>query len=290
MRWVTAFAVAVVVPMLASEFTEWCPWLSKRLIRLAIRRLPNAHRSRYEEEWLAELEEVPGKLAKLVVALGILANAARMSRVLRGHSIPIAVWRFVLAVAIGGAIVVAINLPKAALQLNGWASLWQPLVYAFGLVVGERFTVKVPLRHHRFSVGATDMVIVLGLVFLDPPVLVVATGVGIAVSQLLFERQPVKRLFNVPQYILAVAAAALVSSVLVELIQRSDMFGRQLEPGVFQPALAVVWTAGMATFFVINHSLVSVVTSLSAEHGLAQSWLRAAPVAAADWAPASPTA
>ncbi|HEV2824663.1 MAG TPA: ATP-binding protein, partial [Actinomycetota bacterium] len=159
-----------------------------------------------------------------------------------------------------------------------------PLLYVAGLVLAERFVVKVPLRNHRFSVGVCDMVIVLGVVFLDPPVLVIATGAGIAVSQVLFEQHPVKRLFNVPQYILSVAVAAAVAGGLVDLLQRSDRFGAQLEPGVFRPALAVVWVVAMAAFFVVNHSLVSIVVSLSTGQGFVQSWLRAAPVAAADWA------
>jgi PAS domain S-box-containing protein len=183
-------------------------------------------------------------------------------------------------------VVIALYLPGAVRQLSGspWADLLQPLLYVAGLVVAERFVVKVPLRNHRFSVGVCDMVIVLGVVFLDPPVLVIATGAGIAVSQLLFEQHPVKRLFNVPQYVLSVAVAAAVAAGLVDLLQRSDLFGGQLEPGVFRPALAVVWVLAMAAFFLVNHSLVSTVVSLSTGQGFVQSWLRAAPVAAADWA------
>jgi len=183
-------------------------------------------------------------------------------------------------------VVTALYLPGAVRQLSGspWADLLQPLLYVAGLVVAERFVVKVPLRNHRFSVGVCDMVIVLGVVFLEPPVLVIATGAGIAVSQLLFEQHPVKRLFNVPQYVLSVAVAAVVAAGLVDLLQRSDLFGGQLEPGVFRPALAVVWVLAMAAFFLVNHSLVSTVVSLSTGQGFGQSWLRAAPVAAADWA------
>jgi PAS domain S-box-containing protein len=201
-------------------------------------------------------------------------------------SLPRAAWLFVLAVVAAATVVVALYAPAAVRHLvdGGWRAAWQPLLYVAGLVLAERFVVKVPLRNHRFSVGTCDMVIVLGVVFLDPPVLVIATGVGIAVSQALFEPQPVKRLFNVPQYILSVAVAAAVSAGLVDLLQRSELFGGQPEPGVFRPALAVVWVVAMAAFFLVNHSLVSIVVSLSTGQGFVQSWLRAAPVAAADWA------
>ena len=201
-------------------------------------------------------------------------------------SLPRTAWLFVLAVVAAATVVVALYAPAAVRQLvdGGWRAAWQPLLYAAGLVVAERFVVKVPLRNHRFSVGVTDMVIVLGVVFLDPPVLVIATGVGIAVSQLLFERQPVKRLFNVPQYILSVAVAAASAAALVDLLQRYDLLGGEPGTGVFRPALAVVWVVAMAAFFLVNHSLVSIVVSLSTGQGFVQSWLRAAPVAAADWA------
>jgi PAS domain S-box-containing protein len=201
-------------------------------------------------------------------------------------SLPRAAWLFVLAVVAAATVVVALYAP-AAVRLEadgGWRAAWQPLLYVAGLVLAERFVVKVPLRNHRFSVGTCDMVIVLGVVFLDPPVLVIATGVGIAVSQMLFEPQPVKRLFNVPQYILSVAVAAACAAALVDLLERSELFGGQPQAGVFRPALAVVWVVAMAAFFLVNHSLVSTVVSLSTGQGFVQSWLRAAPVAAADWA------
>jgi PAS domain S-box-containing protein len=201
-------------------------------------------------------------------------------------SLPRTAWLFVLAVVAAATVVVALYLPAAVRLLadGGWQAAWRPLLYAAGLVVAERFVVKVPLRNHRFSVGVCDMVIVLGVVFLDPPVLVIATGAGIAVSQLLFEPQPVKRLFNVPQYVLSVAVAAATSAGLVDLLQHSEVGGAPLQPGAFRPALAVVWVVAMAAFFVVNHSLVSIVVSLSTGQGFMQSWLRAAPVAAADWA------
>jgi PAS domain S-box-containing protein len=201
-------------------------------------------------------------------------------------SLPRAAWLFVLAVVAAATVVVALLTPAAVRSLagGGWRAAWPPLLYAAGLVLAERFVVKVPLRNHRFSVGVCDMVIVLGVVFLEPPVLVIATGAGIAVSQLLFEPQPVKRLFNVPQYILSVTVAAACAAALVDLLERSELFGGQPAVGVFRPALAVVWVVAMAAFFLINHSLVSIVVSLSTGQGFVQSWLRAAPVAAADWA------
>ncbi|MEU3547099.1 AAA family ATPase [Streptomyces longwoodensis] len=62
---------AVVLPLLLSEFGDWCPWLAKRVVRWTARCLGDAAAAeRYTEEWLAELEEVPGKLSRLIVAAG----------------------------------------------------------------------------------------------------------------------------------------------------------------------------------------------------------------------------
>ncbi|MEH0396216.1 ATP-binding protein [Streptomyces sp. NBC_01260] len=66
-----AVLTAVVLPLLLAEFGDWCPWLAKRLVRWTARHLGDAAVvERYSEEWLAEIEEVPGKLSCLVVAIG----------------------------------------------------------------------------------------------------------------------------------------------------------------------------------------------------------------------------
>ncbi len=71
-----AFLVtAVLVPMLVNEFTDWQPWFAARLIRLAVRALPSKVRPRYAEEWLAELDAVPGNLSKLALAVRIFVGA-----------------------------------------------------------------------------------------------------------------------------------------------------------------------------------------------------------------------
>lgn len=77
-------ATAVLVPLLLAEFGDWCPWLAGRVVRWSARRLGHpAARVRYEEEWLANLHEVPGKLARLVAALGYVMSIPRMRLSLR---------------------------------------------------------------------------------------------------------------------------------------------------------------------------------------------------------------
>jgi cell division septum initiation protein DivIVA len=67
---------AILVPILVGEFVDWFPWASTRLIRRAANRLPLECRARYEEEWQAEFDALPGgKLTKLLFGLRIYANA-----------------------------------------------------------------------------------------------------------------------------------------------------------------------------------------------------------------------
>src|SRR5579859_644842 len=67
---------AIVVPVVVGECVDWLPWVGARLIRLSTKRLPVNYRARYEEEWQAEFNALPGgKLTKLLFGLRICANA-----------------------------------------------------------------------------------------------------------------------------------------------------------------------------------------------------------------------
>jgi hypothetical protein len=67
---------AILVPVLVGECVDWFPWVGTRLIRLAAKRLPVKYRARYEEEWQAELNALPGgKLTRLLFGLRIYAGA-----------------------------------------------------------------------------------------------------------------------------------------------------------------------------------------------------------------------
>jgi hypothetical protein len=77
---VVGFVVtALFVPLLLSEFGDWCPWLARRMVRWAANHLGDRTvAERYEEEWLADLSEIPGKLACLAVAVSYLIWLPRM--------------------------------------------------------------------------------------------------------------------------------------------------------------------------------------------------------------------
>jgi hypothetical protein len=80
----------VVVPMLLDQCTDVFPWLAEKLVRRAARRLPEAERPRWEEEWLEELASKPGGLAKLLWALWrlpLLRGSGEMGRLLGAPAI-----------------------------------------------------------------------------------------------------------------------------------------------------------------------------------------------------------
>jgi hypothetical protein len=85
---------AVVMPLLVTEFGDWFSWLAARLVRWAARHLGDpASCERYQEEWIANLNEVPGKLARLAAAFGYLAYLPRMRLSIRHRSgAPVTTW------------------------------------------------------------------------------------------------------------------------------------------------------------------------------------------------------
>jgi exopolysaccharide biosynthesis polyprenyl glycosylphosphotransferase len=88
MKWLVGVAVGflswIVVPLVLSEFADWCPRFGEWIVRGAARRLPREHQDRYSEEWLGELDAVPGKVSKLVFAVGILSRGRAISDALEG--------------------------------------------------------------------------------------------------------------------------------------------------------------------------------------------------------------
>jgi hypothetical protein len=75
---------AVVLPLVLSEFSEVSPWLARHLLAWGAGRLGDPRAcERYREEWQAGLDDVPGKLIKLIKALSILCC-----------TVPALNWRF----------------------------------------------------------------------------------------------------------------------------------------------------------------------------------------------------
>ena len=85
-----SLAGAILLPMVQQELMNACPCMARRLVRLAARLLPPAHRARYRQEWLAELEELEElQLTMLATATRILLFAPTTGWALRASSGPV---------------------------------------------------------------------------------------------------------------------------------------------------------------------------------------------------------
>jgi len=81
---VVTFVMALAAGLGATVFFELrgaASWSSGRLIKIAVRLLPESIREEYEEMWLADIGNwKDGALGRLVTALGMIVAAARMGR------------------------------------------------------------------------------------------------------------------------------------------------------------------------------------------------------------------
>jgi hypothetical protein len=69
---------ATVSRQLTDEFKAWTPRIIEWLIRRAVRKLPEGYRERYGEEWRSDINETPGEIGKIWVALGFLSAPRKM--------------------------------------------------------------------------------------------------------------------------------------------------------------------------------------------------------------------
>lgn len=65
---------SLVAMQLAACEAKWTP----RIVHFAASRLPRDLQARYEEEWLAQIDDTPGELARLTVALSLVIAAYRI--------------------------------------------------------------------------------------------------------------------------------------------------------------------------------------------------------------------
>src|SRR6267378_3031129 len=64
--------------ILATEIDAWIPWACTRLIAIATRQLPRNFQARMQEEWTANLNEIPGKIGKLFYAADLVRVGRRI--------------------------------------------------------------------------------------------------------------------------------------------------------------------------------------------------------------------
>jgi hypothetical protein len=78
--WLLAFGAGFLGHVVAHDFCEVTPMISRKIIEAAASRLPASIRERYREEWRADLQAQSGALAKLAWSLGCLRSTRRLRR------------------------------------------------------------------------------------------------------------------------------------------------------------------------------------------------------------------
>src|SRR5438874_2599286 len=73
-------ATAVVLPLVLAELFECAPWMASRVLHLAARHVPRAARVEQLRQWEGDVDNLPGKLMKVVFALHILLRSADTGR------------------------------------------------------------------------------------------------------------------------------------------------------------------------------------------------------------------
>ena len=79
-----AVVLLVALPLVVNEVGAAAPGLAERLLRRASKRLPLGHRTAQLNQWLGDLDDVPGEISKLVWALGMAWSSRRLRVELAG--------------------------------------------------------------------------------------------------------------------------------------------------------------------------------------------------------------
>ena len=115
----------VLLKVLADDSKALLPWISERVVRRAVRSLPESQRERYNEEWRSHQSEMPGEIAKLFAALGFLKAGWRMSKILSGRTsqLPVAPKSTKPGPAVSGRIFFGTPVPKDDVSKPGVRTL-----------------------------------------------------------------------------------------------------------------------------------------------------------------------
>jgi hypothetical protein len=115
MTLLTALQTKLLGDMLSEEFKDSLPRIIERVLASAVKRLPEGQRERYSEEWQSHINDVPGRLRKLIVAFGCCRAANKIKRIDSEVSV---LERIVACIIIGltGPLILAIIL---ALKFDG---------------------------------------------------------------------------------------------------------------------------------------------------------------------------
>jgi hypothetical protein len=154
----TSVLLSIVLSLLVNEFCDVSPWIAKRLIRWAARAWTNDKElaATHAEEWLAVIEERPGKLFKLVTAGRFVVGAA-------GKVVPRALGR----------------LGSPMVKTRGFLSAhrWEvSVIFAVANTLAAGGSLLFLAGDNKFIAGVDITAMVLGLV--SVPVRIIARRLG----------------------------------------------------------------------------------------------------------------
>ena len=146
--------------------------------------------------------------------------------------------------------------------VGGWGDVawWAPLALAVVVGISEVAVVHLQFGRQRWTFSLTEGALGAAWVGATGSWSVAAVVVGVAAAQLLRRQPRLKLEFNVAQFALATAAGSLVAGIC----------GGHILGAI----------AGMAVFFVVNHSLVGVAVSLTSRRKLVPLLASSAPLSA----------
>jgi hypothetical protein len=76
-----AILILVTARGVGDDVKEWLPWITQRLVERAVSQVPEKERDRFEEEWWAHINELPGNLAKVYAAWGCLSASKAINHI-----------------------------------------------------------------------------------------------------------------------------------------------------------------------------------------------------------------
>jgi len=72
--------IAVLSRQMADEFKAWTPRVTKKLVMVAVNKLPETQRERFAEEWLSHLDDTPGEIGKILTAINLVFARIKIRR------------------------------------------------------------------------------------------------------------------------------------------------------------------------------------------------------------------
>jgi hypothetical protein len=97
LEWMMVFATGFFGHVVAHDFCEVAPMISRKMVETAATWLPASIRDRYLEEWLADLLDQPGAVAKLIWSLGCFRSVLYLRRQSRAEFYRKSAVEFVLS-------------------------------------------------------------------------------------------------------------------------------------------------------------------------------------------------